>query len=110
MSPDTPELCVVQTTLATEAQAAELARAVVRARLGACVQLQAIRSVYVWQEQAHDEPEWLLSIKTRRALYPQLEAWLCEHHPYDTPEILCLPVLQASPGYGAWVAGNTGTG
>jgi periplasmic divalent cation tolerance protein len=108
MSPDTPDLCVVQTTLATEAQAAELARAVVRARLGACVQLQAIRSVYVWQEQAHDEAEWLLSIKTRRTLYPQLEAWLRAHHPYDKPEILCLPVLQASPDYAAWVATNTG--
>ncbi|MFN7445003.1 MAG: divalent-cation tolerance protein CutA [Curvibacter sp.] len=108
MQADTPELCVVQTTLATEAQAAELARAVVRARLGACVQLQAIRSVYVWQEQVRDEPEWLLSIKTRRTRYPQLQAWLREHHPYDTPEIVCLPVHQASPDYATWVATNTG--
>ena len=108
MKTDTPELCVVQTTLPSEAQAAELARAIVQQRLGACVQIQPIRSVYVWQERAHDEPEWLLSIKTRRALYPQLEAWLREHHPYDTPEILALPVLQASAAYAAWVAGNTG--
>lgn len=107
MDDDTPDLCVVQTTLPGEAQAAELARAIVQQRLGACVQLQAIRSFYVWQAQAHDEPEWLLSIKTRRALYPRLEAWLREHHPYDTPEILCLPVLQASPAYGAWIDGNT---
>jgi periplasmic divalent cation tolerance protein len=107
MSADTPELCVVQTTLPSEAQAAELARAIVQQRLGACVQVQAIRSFYVWQERAHDEPEWLLAIKTRRALYPQLEAWLRQHHPYDTPEIILLPVLQASPAYGAWVAGNT---
>lgn len=106
MNPDTSNYCVVQTALPSEAQAAELARAIVQARLAACVQVQAIRSFYVWQEQAHDEPEWLLSIKTRHALYPQLETWLLEHHPYDTPEILCLPITAGSAAYLAWVDAN----
>lgn len=108
MSDDTSDYCVVQTALPNEAQAAELARALVQARLAACVQVQAIRSYYVWQERAHDEPEWLLSIKTRRALYPQLEAWLRERHPYDTPEIICLPITAGSAAYLAWVNTNTG--
>lgn len=107
MSDDTSDYCVVQTALPSEAQAAELARAIVQQRLGACVQVQAIRSYYVWQERAHDEPEWLLSIKTRRALYPQLEAWLRERHPYDTPEIICLPITAGNAAYLAWVDGNT---
>lgn len=100
--------CVVQTTLASEADAATLARQLVQARLGACVQLQAIRSFYLWQDQPHDEPEWLLSIKTRCALYPALEAWLREHHPYETPEIIQLPIAAGSAAYLAWVDGNTG--
>lgn len=107
MSDDTSGYCVVQTALPSEAQAAELARAIVQQRLGACVQVQAIRSYYVWQERAHDEPEWLLSIKTRGALYPQLEAWLRERHPYDTPEIICLPITAGNAAYLAWVDGNT---
>ncbi|MEK9802215.1 MAG: divalent-cation tolerance protein CutA [Curvibacter sp.] len=107
MHDDTPDLCVVQTTLPGEAQAAELARAIVQQRLGACVQLQAIRSFYVWQAQAHDEPEWLLSIKTRHALYPRLEAWLRAHHPYETPEIICLPITAGSAPYLAWVGAQT---
>lgn len=108
MSDDMTGYCVVQTTLPSEAQAAELARAIVQQRLGACVQVHAIRSYYVWQERAHDEPEWLLSIKTRRALYPQLEAWLRERHPYDTPEIICLPITAGSAAYLTWVSVNTG--
>lgn len=108
MNPDTSNYCVVQTALPSEAQAAELARALVQTRLAACVQVQTIRSFYVWQEEACDEPEWLLSIKTRHALYPQLEAWLREHHPYDTPEIICLPVTAGSAAYLAWVDANTG--
>jgi periplasmic divalent cation tolerance protein len=107
MSDDTSGYCVAQTTLPSEAQAAELARAIVQQRLGACVQVQAIRSFYVWQERAHDEAEWLLSIKTRSTLYPQLEAWLLEHHPYDTPEIIRLPITAGSAAYLAWVDGNT---
>jgi len=107
MNRDDPTYCIVQTTLASEAEAAALARQIVQARLGACVQLQAIRSFYVWQERAHDEPEWLLSIKTRAALYPALQAWLLEHHPYDTPEIIQLPITAGSAAYLAWVDGNT---
>ncbi len=108
MSPDPSTYCVVQTTLASEAEAAALARQLVQARLGACVQLQAIRSFYVWQAQAHEEPEWLLSIKTRSALYPQLEAWLLQHHPYETPEIIRLPITAGSAAYLAWVDAQTG--
>lgn len=108
MKTNGPEHCVVQTTLPSEAQAAELARAIVQARLGACVQLQAIRSFYVWQEQAHDEPEWLLSIKTRCTLYPALEAWIRERHPYETPEIIQLPITAGSVAYLAWVDQHTG--
>lgn len=99
--------CVVQTTLASEAEAAALARQIVQARLGACVQLQAIKSFYVWQDQAHEAPEWLLSIKTRSALYPALEAFIRDRHPYETPEIVQLPITAGSAAYLAWV--NEGT-
>lgn len=108
MNTEAPTHCVVQTTLPSEAQAAELARAIVQARLGACVQVQAIRSFYVWQERAHDEAEWLLSIKTRSALYPALQAWLRERHPYETPEIIQLPVTAGSEDYLAWVDQHSG--
>lgn len=99
--------CVVQTALASEAEAAALARQIVQARLGACVQMQAVRSFYVWKEQAHDEAEWQLSIKTRAALWPQLEAFIRERHPYETPEIIQLPISAGSAPYLAWVDHST---
>jgi len=102
-----PAYCMVQTTLASEADAAALARQIVQARLGACVQLQAIRSFYMWNGQAREEPEWLLSIKTRSVLYPALESWLREHHPYETPEIVQLPITAGAAGYLAWLEAGT---
>ena len=108
MTTDAHTYCVVQTTLASEAEAAMLARQIVQARLGACVQLQSIRSYYVWQGQAREDAEWLLNIKTRSALYPALATWLREHHPYETPEIVQLPIAAGSAAYLAWVDDNTG--
>jgi len=99
--------CVVQTALPTEGDAAALARQIVQARLGACVQVQAIRSFYVWKDEVHDEPEWLLNVKTRSALYPALEAFIAEHHPYETPEIVQLPITAGSADYLAWVDAGT---
>lgn len=95
------------TTLPSEAQAEALAQALVQARLAACVQVQAIRSFYVWKEEAHAEPEWLLLIKTRAALYAELERYVLAHHPYDTPELVQLPITAGAAGYLGWVEAQT---
>lgn len=99
--------CLVMTSVATEAEATELARAVVQARLAACVQLQAIRSFYVWQGEACDEPETLLLIKTRAVLYPALEAFIRARHRYEVPEIVQLPITAGSTPYLGWLAAQT---
>ena len=107
-SPTTTTYCVVQTALASEAQAEALARLIVGARLGACVQLQPIRSFYRWQNEVRDESEFLLQIKTRQACYPALEAFIRAHHSYETPEIVQLPITAGSADYLQWLQAETG--
>lgn len=104
---DATEYCVVQTTLDSENLAEELARYIVRDRLGACVQMQTVRSFYVWEGRTEATREFLLSIKTRTALYPALADFIREHHPYDTPEIVQLPITDGAPSYLAWVDAST---
>jgi periplasmic divalent cation tolerance protein len=99
--------CVVLTSIDSEVRAETLAQQIVQAQLGACVQVQSIRSFYVWKGQAHREPEYLLMIKSRSALYPQLQAFIREHHSYETPEIVQLPITAGLPDYLAWIADNT---
>lgn len=101
------EVCVVQTALPDAEQATKLAHAVVSAGLGACVQIDSIRSVYRWKGQVQEDAEWRLSIKTRRSLFAALERWLREQHPYETPEIICLPLLDSNAAYLQWVAEST---
>jgi periplasmic divalent cation tolerance protein len=99
--------CMVLTTLDSEARAETLAQQIVQARLGACVQVQSIKSFYMWKGQAHREPECLLMIKTRSALYAQLQAFIRAHHSYETPEIVQLPITAGLPDYLAWIEAGT---
>lgn len=106
-APEPTPFCVVMTTLESEAQAEALARQIVQARLGACVQVQRIKSFYLWRGEARQEREYLLMIKTRRTLYSPLQDFIRAHHGYETPEIVQLPITAGWPDYLAWVEAST---
>lgn len=81
-----------------------IARALVERRLAACVNvLSPCRSVYRWQGAVEEAEEVPLLIKTTRTGYPALESTLRELHPYDTPEIIALPIAAGLPAYLDWV-------
>lgn len=102
------EFCLVMTATASEDEAEALARQLVQARLAACVQVQAIKSFYVWKEQPCAEKEWLLLIKSRTTVYAALEDFIRAHHRYETPEIVQLPITAGSADYLHWLALQTG--
>lgn len=97
-------LVEIVTTFATEGEALAAARCLVAERLAACGNVGAVRSVYRWQGRVQDEPEFTLALKTTAARAARAEARLREIHPYDTPAILRLAILAASPAYASWVA------
>lgn len=101
------DFVTVMTTIDSEADAAALARALVERKLAACVQRIPISSCYEWDGEIHDEAEILLIIKSRRALYGELEAVIRELHSYTTPEIVCLPIILGSKPYLDWIASVT---
>ncbi len=45
-----------------------------------------------------------------RSLLDQLVTHVKANHPYDTPEVLALPVLGGSPAYLQWLADSTAHG
>ena len=88
--------------------AEQLANALVTRRLAACVNLlPPCRSVYQWEGKVEQAVEVPLLIKTTEACYPALEAAIRELHPYQTPEIIALPVAHGLPAYLQWVADET---
>ena len=96
---------VVLCTAPTAEVAAELARALVEARLAACGNvLPGLRSIYRWREKLEDEAEVLLILKTTRDRFPALRDELVRRHPYQVPEVLALPVEAGSAAYLEWLA------
>jgi periplasmic divalent cation tolerance protein len=108
MADPAAEFVIVLCTTPNPEVAASLARGLVEQRLGACANIvAAVRSIYEWQGEVKDDSESLMVIKTRRALFAQLAEWLKQHHPYEEPEIIALPLVEGSASYLAWVAAQT---
>ncbi len=97
------DYCVVLTTCASDDDAHALASALLDQQLAACVQVVQIHSYYIWEGAQQSEPEKLLLIKTRRSLYDRVAEALRAVHKYETPEIVCLPIVAGSPAYLRWI-------
>ncbi|MGY1738615.1 divalent-cation tolerance protein CutA [Geodermatophilus sp. SYSU D00684] len=83
-------------------------RTLVEERLAACGhQLAAIRSVYRWAGEVHDDPEARVALHTRASLVPAIVARTAELHPYDVPCVIALPLLGGGPDYLRWVVAET---
>ena len=96
---------VVLVTCGSAKEAAVIARALVRERLAACVNIQqsTVRSIYRWKGRVEEAQEHLLIIKTSRRLLADLQKEIERRHSYDVPEIIALPIVAGSAAYLAWV-------
>ena len=84
-----------------------LAQGLLTRRLVACVNLQAVHSHYWWQDRLTQADEVLMVMKTTQDRWPELEAFVREQHPYDTPELVALPISTALDTYHEWIRKET---
>lgn len=103
-------ICIVRTSVASQADARRLAELAVASRLAACAQISAAgESIYHWQGDLAHEQECYLEIKTSRDRCEALMDLLKEQHPYELPELICLEA-DASDAYAAWLDSCLNTG
>ena len=97
----------VTTTTETKEQAQKIAQHLVTEKLAACVQiLGPINSIYRWKGKVENTQEWLCLIKTQDDLYDKVEAAIKSLHPYETPEIIAVPIVKGSKEYLNWIDEN----
>lgn len=100
------ELLLVHTTCASAETAKRLGEQLVERRLAACASVGApIGSVYPWDGAIQHDEEIPLTLKTTRGAFDALNAALLALHPYDLPEVLAVPVAEASADYAEWLRG-----
>jgi periplasmic divalent cation tolerance protein len=101
------EPIVVLMTAANAEEAEQIASMLIEARLAACVQiLPPIKSIYRWKGELVRENEVLLSAKTTREKFAELDRAVRAIHSYETPEIVALPVAAISDAYLEWLRGE----
>ncbi|HKC63542.1 MAG TPA: divalent-cation tolerance protein CutA [Pyrinomonadaceae bacterium] len=107
MADESTGAIVVMMTAGSREEAVRLADILVVAHLAACVQiLPEIESVYHWNGQVERSAEILLLAKTTRENFQSLEAAVRSLHSYETPEIVALPITEASAPYLEWLTAN----
>jgi periplasmic divalent cation tolerance protein len=101
---------VVLVTVPNREEGERIAEILVGERLAACVNLVGpIRSIYRWEGAVCRDDELLLVIKTTQARYADLEARVLATHPYQTPEVIALPIVAGADGYLRWLKGEVGS-
>ncbi len=104
----TDALALVMTTVDSSQEAESLAKSLVEQSLAACVQIDGpIESYYRWAGKIEHASEYRLMIKTTQAAWHTVRDKLAKLHSYDEPEIVMLPIGDASHGYHGWVVEQT---
>ncbi|MBA3497553.1 MAG: divalent-cation tolerance protein CutA [Gemmatimonadales bacterium] len=99
-----PACCQITTTLPDRAAAERIAATMVGERLAACAQIAGpIDSTYRWDGQVERATEWYCHLKTTLAAAASLRTRLRAMHPYDTPEIIAVPIVDGDPDYLRWI-------
>lgn len=103
-----PGYVQVQVAVGDRSVAEAIARVVVSAGLAACAQIVGpVTSVYRWKGEMETAEEHLLLVKSTRERSAALTARIRAEHPYETPEIIVLPVEGGLDAYLRWIEAET---
>ena len=95
---------VILVTASSQDEGRKIAAHLVENKLAACVNITPpIESIYWWEGKIQQDQEYQLFIKSKRELFPEVRAAVSSLHSYQTPEIICLPIIDGSPAYLQWI-------
>lgn len=95
---------IVFCSVPDEESAEQISRTLVTEALCACVnKIPKIKSYYIYEGEFCEDDEILLMIKTAPTHFKALEQRIKELHPYEVPEIIATPIIEASSEYKSWL-------
>ncbi|MBC8429539.1 MAG: divalent-cation tolerance protein CutA [Dehalococcoidia bacterium] len=91
-------------TTASIEEAQRIASVLLNKRKAACVNIvPKVSSFFWWQEKLDSAQESLLIIKTKASELNEIVNLVKEHHSYDIPEIIALPIIGGNQDYLEWI-------
>lgn len=105
------DIVTVYAIFGSQSEAKAIGRAMIEARLAACVNILApCTSLFRWEGAIAEESEVPALFKTSRAKADRLVAAIAERHGYEVPAVCIWPIAGAAPGYAEWVDDETDGG
>ena len=92
----------------------EIARVIaggaIRENLAACANvLPQMTAIYEWDGDVEEESEVVVILKTSKTTAFELAQWVEDHHPYEVPCILELPLGRGNHDYVSWLQTQLGS-
>lgn len=101
-------LVVVYATFPSRDAALACAALLVESKLAGCVNvIPGMTSVYIWQGRTETADEAVLIAKVTRENADAATGFIVQHHAYDIPAVLVLPVTGGNPAYINWLRHGT---
>jgi periplasmic divalent cation tolerance protein len=95
---------VVLITTRKPEEAQNIAEALVKKRLAACVNIiPEVNSHFRWQNKLNTTKECMLIVKTKESLLPAVIESVKKIHSHLVPEIIALPIIGGSQDYLDWL-------
>ena len=95
-------MLIIFTTVDSKEKAEELAKALLKERLAACISYWEVGSKYWWNNAIEEAQEYVLKIKTVEEVRERIVERLKALHPYEVPEIVIVKA-EAEGEYGKWL-------
>ena len=101
---NTPKVYWVYITIGNIQEGRAIGRALVEARLAACVNLfPKIESIYHWNGELQSDHEAVLIAKTSSGKLNALTQKVLDLHSYDCPCVIALPAVAGHTPYLQWI-------
>ena len=99
----------IESTFNKREESVKLAGLLLDSKLVADGQISEISSVFNFENKHYDRKEWLLTCKTKKSLYNQVEDLIKNNHSFKVPQIMATELKFGSKEYFDWIDENTKT-
>lgn len=103
-----PGYIVVFITVKEPEEAQKIAKALLKQRQAACINIVAeVDSQFWWKDKLDAAKESLLIVKTKETLLSDLIKSVRKIHSYTIPEIIAVPIVGGNREYLEWIDSET---
>lgn len=96
--------CIVFITCSEREEAERITHVLLDRQLIACANIVSdVQSFFWWKGAVDNAREILLIVKTKANQFEKICRLVKEHHSYEVPEIIALPILMGSQEYLQWI-------